>query len=197
MLVIADLIAYFTNLSILLLLILKPVLNLSKNKIVRTLTLLTLGLGFILLPCYQGMTLVQILRGTFGDLSLTGLLVLCLLGLCGVKNINPIIFLPKPLCVFLVTLGAVLYLATFSYIKIDLYALGFAPTTSVLCIFFLIELLTWYISPLFAIIWLIALIAFYFQLQTSINLWDYLLDPLLWLIMIRLLFKKKTEPINA
>ena len=33
-------------------------------------------------------------------------------------------------------------------------------------------------------VWLLALIGFYFKLQSSNNLWDYLYDPLLWLVLL-------------
>ena len=33
-------------------------------------------------------------------------------------------------------------------------------------------------------VWLFALIGFYFKLQSSNNLWDYLYDPLLWLVLL-------------
>ena len=157
------------------------------------------------IPLYHGSTLAQISRGIIGDLSISGLLVqiviwinyiirLPVMGslLCGNNQSSlkewrrsPILYLvnilPRRFCLIIFILGLILYLAAFSFIPFDLYALGYYPKY-LLVVVFILQLIFWQIKRVFAVIWLIALVAFYYKLQTSINLWDYLLDPILWLL---------------
>ncbi len=191
----AYLIASLTNLSVLLFLAMLIAQRLSKNKRVVLAVMLISGFIATLIPCCHQMTLIEIMRGSLGDLSICGLFVFILLETGSLRGISPSYLLPKPLCALLATIGTLLYLATFAYIKMDIYAFGYSPTTLVLCIVFLLEILVWYLSPLFAIIWLIGLVSFYFQLQASVNLWDYLFDPILWLVTIHLLIKNSAHAV--
>jgi hypothetical protein len=162
-----------------------------------------------LIPLYHGSTLAEISRGVLGDLSITGLLVQVVLW---VNYILPILLLDSKnqnlllqaklgkhllqsriFCLIIFALGLILYLATFNYISFDLYAMGYYPKY-LLILIFILQLIFWHINKVFALIWLIALTAFYSKLQTSINLWDYMLDPVLWLLCsYALLFHPKNN----
>lgn len=134
---------------------------------------------------YHGFTIMQLFQGVIGTVSFVSLWLLIRLCL-------RFIFLPCTWRVFptisyhfvtiIFLLGAILYLATFGILPVDLYSYGYLPDKIGLAIFFIIELYLWVYAREYALIWLIALACFYFKLGNSNNLWDYLFDPLLWLI---------------
>lgn len=192
---IADFIAISNNtllLTALLFLIIRLV-NKSQQYGCYIITILIL-LFIVLVPIYHGFTLAQVARGIVGDLSITGLIMQCAIWVNYIRNSKSNVYYKIPckvdffndilshkFCIIIFILGLVLYLTTFNFIPFDLYAWGFYPTY-LLVLIFILELIFWQINKIFAFIWLVALAAFYYKLQVSINLWDYLLDPILWLI---------------
>ncbi len=58
------------------------------------------------------------------------------------------------------------------------------PNLILLAGFCIIELYLLFYAKTLAIIWLIALLCFYFKLEVFHNLWDYLFDPALWLFCL-------------
>lgn len=163
----------------------------TKNKIIRFLGLIILPFIFYILPVYHGFSLVKITRGIVGDLSITGLLTMLSITVSYFmtnKQDKSKPILSISICMFLVITGVFLYLSTFGYIGLDIYALGYHPTVKLLLIILVVESCMWFLSRRFALIWLLSLLAFYFELQYSSNLWDYLFDPVLWILAIRGLF---------
>lgn len=168
------------------LLMLLPKLN-KINGWQRLLVIAVLILGVDLIPVYHGLCLVKIMRGIVGDLSITTAILLTYSIVIsvnarawgtGIHNlINPYF------ANIIVILGLILYLSTFAIAKIDIYAFGYFPTY-ILIGFISIELYLWCSSRVCAWIWIIALVAFYFKLQSSVNFWDYLFDPVLWFIAV-------------
>lgn len=185
MLLSADIIANAASCGLLLLIISKFCGFLIKNRFIRLILLVVLVRVFYVVPVYHTFTLVEITRGIVGDLSISGLFMMMALGItyfAGQKN--KVQVFPKSVCIFLIIAGIALYVSTLGFIKFDLYSFGFYPRPAILIGMFIIELLMWYFSRVFALIWLFALLAFYLKLQLSSNLWDYLLDPVLWLLSI-------------
>ena len=170
----------------------------QKRYIAMIMLVLLLFVAFV--PLYNGNTLAQVSRGVVGDLSITGLLVQVLIWISYIWSLRvesgSLAFLPRVFCLIIFILGLILYLATFNYVPFDLYAFGYYPKYLLLMVFIL-QLIFWYINRVFALIWLIALIAFYYKLQIGVNLWDYLLDPVLWLFCgYTLLFKQSISQID-
>ena len=82
-----------------------------------------------------------------------------------------------------VLLGTFLYLSTFGFINFDIYNLGYLSSIMLLVFSGLILFLI-IANRRLGYVWLLALVAFYFKLQSSNNFWDYLYDPLLWLVLL-------------
>lgn len=124
-------------------------------------------------------------RGLFGDLSITLLLVLkqASLATAGYRG-GPLAAgwrpWPRSATAIVAALGAVLYGGALGFLPDDLYRYGFAPQ-GLLLGWALALCLLWPAAPLLAMGGMLALFAFAGGLGTSVNLWDYGLDPLLWL----------------
>lgn len=149
-----------------------------------SLLFLLLILGVNLIPILRGSSVVELLRGVVGDVSTaSGALMLYIIArqFDFSEKPRPTLYWPEKL--FLIGLGGALYLSTFGFIRFDLYHLGYLDSTILFIFSSLIFLLIICHRPL-GYIWLLALISFYFRLQSSNNLWDYLFDPLLWLVLI-------------
>jgi MFS family permease len=115
-------------------------------------------------------------RGIGSDLSITGMG----LGFCWLAH-RPI-KLPLWLMAGWVLIGLTLYISTMGLISPDFYSAGFAPRGLLLAAVIWI-IINGVISPVLGGILALALAAYAGQLMVSVNLWDYLLDPVTWLIM--------------
>lgn len=142
-------------------------------------------IGYI--PIYHGLSLAKIARGILGDLSISSMLLLTYILFKRIGDNKKIILMNPIFAGVVVCLGCILYLSVFGIIKLDVYRFGYFPQY-ILVGFVLIELCLWHFSRICAWLWIVALIAFYWQLQASANLWDYLFDPVLWFIAIFQLF---------
>lgn len=155
-----------------------------KNKVLLFLLLVILSIILLRLPVYYGTTFIMFIRGILGDLSICGLIILFLLAILYFTNLNIDILLPKSICAIFTGIGFILYLSTLGYIKTDIYAFGYEPNIYILIMLFCLMLIIWHFSWLFAISFLIGIMSYHFKVQLSTNLWDYIFDPILWLIMI-------------
>lgn len=179
-----------------------PFMN-KANRIVRFLVVLFLVIFILFVPVYNGFNLIKICRGVFAHLSFTTMVILFLYNLRQVfsksaiasasilhkKQKNDVLngFVPINLrfAIFLFIVGLVLYFSALDlFIKVDLYDLGYFPN-GLLVAFIIAEMVIYFaIGRLYAWIWLGSLVLFYFRIAPSHNLWDYLFDPLLWLLAI-------------
>lgn len=116
-------------------------------------------------------------RGIGSDLSITGMG----LGFCWIAR-RPI-KLPLWLMAGWVLIGLVLYISTMGLIAPDFYSSGFAPRALLLGVVVWIGICGW-VSPTLGWILALGLAAFAGKLMVSVNLWDYLIDPVTWLIMV-------------
>lgn len=140
--------------------------------------------GSNLIPLYHGSSLVELLRGAIGDVS-TASGVLMLFIILNQFNFSEVKFtvLNSWEKIGLGLLGTLLYLSTFGFINFDLYHLGYLSPLMLL-FFSAVILFLILFNRILGYVWLFALIGFYFKLQSSNNLWDYLYDPLLWLVLL-------------
>lgn len=154
----------------------------------------------VYVPLYHGYNLLILMHSVVGDLSITTLFILLLLIFQDFYiysrweiNFN---VMNRSVSWIVFIIGIIFYISRFGLIiNFDLYKLGYYPQYTLLFLIFL-ELVIWYFNKLFALIWLIALIAFYFKFQSSVNLWDYMYDPVLLIIALYkgLVNKELTKP---
>lgn len=85
-------------------------------------------------------------------------------------------------------IGLILYLSTLGFIRFDFYSYGF-HNSYLLIIVVMLSLLMILQDIMLGYVWTLALISYLFHLLPTNNLWDYLLDPLLWLWSIFQLLK--------
>lgn len=163
----------------------------TKHYVTRLTYAVAIGIVTLYLPVYQGHTIVVLLRGVLNDLSITSLVVL-------VSMLYHTIFMPdkaskinRYFAMSVIVLGSLLYLSTFGFIAFDIYALGYLPSYYVLLGFIGLELFLFYFASSYAWLWLLALTAYALKLEASINLWDYLLDPVLWILCVISLFNRR------
>ena len=158
---------------------------------------------FIFLPLYSGLNIISFFKGAFGEFSVTSLFVLLLilrnkLFNCYVSrgDFEPSVRLynmvPNRMFALIVFVcGLVLYSSYLGFLRLDIYELGYYPSFRFLLVLGILQLLLLFSARKYVVIWLIALICFYFKLQLSHNLWDYLFDPMLWIISFFRLFNFK------
>lgn len=116
-------------------------------------------------------------RGIGSDLSVVGMG----LGFCWLAR-RPI-KLPLWLMAAWSLIGLMLYLSTMGLIAADFYSAGFAPRGLLIAVVVWI-IINGMISPLLGGILALALTAYAGRFMVSVNLWDYLIDPVTWLIMV-------------
>jgi hypothetical protein len=149
----------------------------------RRLLWLAVALGLAALLPWHGLSLAQALRAFWGDPSITTMQLL-VLGIAG-----------RPPAAFARAWRAPAMIATFSLLfyplalgagDFDPYRLGFQPVLLLTALAVPALALWWRGQTLW--LWLLAidLLAFAFGLLESTNFWDYLIDPLLALVCIRL-----------
>jgi len=144
--------------------------------------LLTMGVNFI--PLLRGSSLVEIMRGVVGDVSTASGVLLTLIILNQFdfsENRSSVLNLPEK--VLLIIIGVLLYLSTFGFSALDIYAYGYLSLWMVSLVV-LGSLILIIFDRRLGFVLLFALIAFYLRLQSSNNLWDYLFDPVLWLVLL-------------
>lgn len=136
------------------------------------------------IPLSKGSSLVEILRGVIGDVSISSLALMVLLLR---KTFEPqqssFRILQRWEKSVLVVIGLILYLSTFGIIPIDIYHYGYI-SEQMITVFSLLVFVLIILNRRIGYVWLIAYLSFYFHLQQSNNLWDYLYDPILWLILL-------------
>lgn len=129
------------------------------------------------------------IRGIVSDLSITTILLLIsfiyneIVDEDKCYNMSYVILIP----VILVDL--VLCFSALGCFKFDLYSVGMHPSY-LLIVYLVAQLIFWKYSKKFVFLWIIALVFFIFKLQLSHNLWDYLMDPILFLVFIGLLIRR-------
>ncbi len=134
-------------------------------------------------PVYDGMSVAHILRGILGDLSITTMLLFLTFLYSEIRGCNSCYKINNALWLLIFIIGLTLCLSVFGCIPFDIYASGYFPKG--LLIFYLItQALFRQLNKKFTIFWLLALVGYIFKVLPSPNLWDYLIDPVLWLVSL-------------
>lgn len=136
------------------------------------------------------------MNGATGELSITSLVLLSgfvMQRLVGVSILS--VSTRKHLYFLILLIGILLFPATLGLVRFDPYVLGYSFELSLLLLS--LALLYWIQKKQqLSIILLIVVFASVMDLSTSINTWDYFIDPLLWLfspVLLMLLIKNKDE----
>lgn len=178
----ADILAISANLVFILFLFLRIINLFIKGHITQLLLIVLFAIFVLFFKIIDDMTIVEVVRGILGDLSISGLLMFGLLIIFHFFNIKIDLF-NYTFCLIILGLGLLLYLTSLDILQVDLYRFGYMPK-EFLTVIMILSLLFLYVNPIFAVIWLIALLFFYLKLQYSVNLWDYLIDPILWVTCV-------------
>ncbi len=144
-----------------------------------TLCMVWLITAVIVLMPWKGMSVVYFVRGVLGDLSMATLTYLVLvyyqLLVKGIRH-QP----SWKLSLVLVVLLGTLYASTTGYLEYDLYSWGYQPQV-LLVLAFALMAWAWQVNRLLALAWLTGVIAFVLGFSSSVNFWDALFDPYLFL----------------
>lgn len=182
-------IAMVTNILVLLCILLN-IPWIKKQSILNKIMYIIFIIAFsVLVPIHMGYNILWMMHGTTSDLSITTFLLALLIVVKNLFNLDFKIF-SKAFAIIVISVGTVLYLSALGFTSFSIYDVGFIPNIYLLLGFLVVEIILWRCSKLSACLWLVAFIAYYFRLQTSINLWDYLMDPLLFFVLLVVFLKK-------
>ena len=154
-------------------------------------TLLLCCLGLMAIPV-DGLPLAAYWRGFFGDLS-TITQTWLLFAAIGAFRSKPLMAPAErvTLAVWLVILGALLYPASLGLSIIDPYQWGYQPVWLTLAVV-VIGIQLWWRKYWWATLLLACtLIDFQHRMTESNNLWDYLIDPALWIYCFWILLRSR------
>lgn len=176
--------SYYLAILANILLLIVVIFSLSRFRTAKIQTQLIIALIVIgcsiYIPIYMGSNFLWLMRGILGDLSITTTILSFLFLLNIIFRVN-LSLLNNKTHLLIALLGFLLYLSTLAILPFDLYDLGFLPNMSFFLIFGIIMLTLWFVNRLIAWVFLASFLAYYFRLHNSINVWDYLIDPVLWL----------------
>lgn len=166
-----------------------------RHFILKLLIIIVVAVIVIKVPLAAGYSLNWMLNGVDGGLSIN---LLCILGLFVVNRLFNLEceLVSQPFAVVIVITGVILYLSNFGFISFNIYGLGYLPQFVLIPI----GLVTVYIcsnNKFNGLILLLSLICFDFKVLNSNNLYDYLIDPVLWgicVLRVLLSFKKNQLP---
>ena len=133
---------------------------------------------------FEGHSLLFIVRGITGGASITTLLVLAVIA-CNLFFKTKFIIFTRTSAIVVLVAGILLYTSSLGLIPFDIYDYGFMPNKYFLLILLLVLLFIARTNKVLAVIMLLAIFAYYFKLQLSVNIWDYLLNPLFILFVFR------------
>lgn len=155
----------------------------------RTLRNKQLAIGFvILLPLIilaipiNDLPVIYYLRGAFGDLSVISFALLLSAALKNIFNVNVLESRAVDiLCVFLLIIGLPFYITSLGVGQTDLYSFGYSQIT--VSMFLIALALLSFLKKQFnlGLLLLLPVVAFEVGLLESNNIWDYLLDPFLFI----------------
>jgi len=173
----------------------------------------TLGVIFMLswIPLPRT-SMVQVLRGVVGDIAIpTFLLFGLMVGGCLLSSLpkhssagqklRPDFFVPDDslrwFFILVVGAGSLFYPMTMGFTIMDPYAWGYAPNVMLLVCLSVILALEFAGQRTAAVLILLAVAAYAAGLMESSNLWDYLMDPLLFGISLSVICRGIAEQVRS
>ena len=143
-------------------------------------------------PIYMGSPLFTIIKGVLGNISITTMCIfaMILIRYLTHRKLDILNIIDNKIMIIFFLFGVLLYSSTLGFLSCDIYSLGFIPNIYTLIIFAMIFFIILQKNTPIAFYLLLGYISFYFKFLPTTNLWDYLFDPILWLmsfLLIRLL----------
>jgi hypothetical protein len=176
-------------------LVLLTIPYINKLSISKKLVILIIIVIIVTIPkLYFNVNCLYIIRGMTGELSTISSLIIFILLLINLFNLqlvvlfNHLINIPSMLLVFV--LGIWLYLSTLGFINIDVYFIGFHYSIMPMCVLFIGLIYLLHYAIIYAILFIIAFITYFYHGQISNNLFDYVIDPIMWLFSIVYLLRR-------
>lgn len=155
-----------------------------KDGKVRIGTILAILVLSVILPIY-GLSISQWLRSVVGDISIFTLIIL--LNILAQRLLNRSLLhyeVKNKMCVAIAIVGVVFYPLALGVSAFDPYQWGYSPLLMP-TLMGLISIYAWFrIAHDFSIILLLPLLAYNFHMLESSNLWDYILDPILFVYAV-------------
>ncbi|MFT3878533.1 MAG: hypothetical protein QM703_02600 [Gemmatales bacterium] len=137
----------------------------------------SLAMSAVFLIPWNGHSIVYFVRGVVGDLSVSSLVVLCVIyGRALTKPVSSHQHIRGQVGWMLLAILLPLYASTTGYLTFDLYGWGYEPQWFLVALG-LLMLWAWQTQPALAIAWLIGVVSFAWGMTPSRNLWDALFDP--------------------
>ena len=146
-------------------------------------TLAAVVLLALLMPI-NGLSVAEWLRGMVGDLSITTLL---LLALTSRKKSAPI---ATATLLLIATLGSILYVTALGFSSVDAYRFGFGNLPLLAGLLTLAIVSGWQKNVTLALAISLAVLAWSVGYYESTNVWDYLLDPLLFIYALSVILRR-------
>ena len=161
-------------------------ISMTLKKPLRWLAVMCLIVLSLILPAAGSNPWLWI-NGAAGELSIVTLILLAVFILRSLAGINLLSFQTRRHLYFLLLLaGFMLYPATLGLTRFDPYILGFGLELTLLLL--MLSVMYWFFQQRqLALIFLIVVAADEAGTLSSLNTWDYLIDPLLWLFTPALL----------
>ncbi len=153
--------------------------SLSKRVGLATLVAAALVLAFPV----NGMPMLYYFRALFGNLSL---LSTCFFMYQVWHFISPNTRINISLSHygFIAITGLALYITALGLGPFDLYALGYGMSTMWLLLGLLLIVSIYIQAKMITLIWILSVIIFFADIFESDNLWDYLIDPVIWFVAV-------------
>lgn len=164
-----------------------------QSKIFRLILVLLFCLFCIFFPIYNNYSLLQIVYGTIGSISVVTILLITIWIFNFVFLTKIIVPLNYEISLVITIFGLLLYMSSMGFIQLDIYSYGYYPNK-----IFILSIIMWClflinINRLYSWITLIAIIGFYFKIISSNNLWDYIIDPIVWIMSIVTVIKNQIK----
>ncbi len=169
-----------------LLLVFAPALAMVRRLVTGTMTAVAIALAITamaIVPLGQTSVVVY-LRGLFGDLSMPSVALLAVWAFSSMKPIQSDESQKLIACSVIAAAGLGFYLTALGLGAFDPYTLGFDPLPLAVVIALTCLVTIWIGWTVAALCLLAALIGYQLQVLPSHNLWDYVLDPLLWMFSL-------------
>ena len=130
----------------------------------------------LLLPLIHGLSLAGFLRGVIGDLSVTTLVLVLISFFVPSEPLSEPV---RRLLILVLAGGLVLYTFSLGPFRIDPYEWGYQPRMMLL-VLAVAGFLSARRHPTLLYYLAVPLLAYFLRMSASVNLWDYLIDPLVF-----------------
>lgn len=162
----------------------------------KIIILFFLAIVVIIPKVYLNVNILYILRGVLGEISAASIILILIFFSINFLNLNLKFFEVRTRLIntysmsLIFLFGLILYASTLGFINVDIYYFGFTYSFMQMLFFSLILIYLLYFCDLYFFVMIVVFIGYFFKVQFSLNLFDYLIDPMLWIYSIMFLFRR-------